>query len=315
MTKLNNPKVSIAICTFNGEKFIAEQLESVLKQSYQNIEIIIVDDCSSDETSKICESYHDERIKLFKNKENIGYTKNFERAISICNGDYICLCDQDDIWFENKIEILVQNFADHILVYHDSNFIDELGRKIETSTMGQRYHMYEGNSALPFLLSNCISGHAAMFDRSILPYLLPFDKRFFHDWWLAYVAVNLGEIKYINQVLVSYRQHTSSITDNLGLKNDLIRKPVRKIRIDNDWLKKCSDFTFNRDQEVIETAKRLFINIQQGTNRVELFFFLIKYYDLIFYISSKKKSLLSKINFARKICFSRIAPFQDISKK
>src|SRR5258708_3925751 len=101
--------VSIALCTYNGEAYLKEQLDSLIDQTYPNCEIIIVDDCSKDGTVDILKQYANEytQIKLYINTENLGYTKNFEKAIVLCNGEYIALCDQDDIWDKNKISIMI----------------------------------------------------------------------------------------------------------------------------------------------------------------------------------------------------------------
>src|ERR1700739_3468336 len=112
--------VSIALCTYNGEAYIKEQLDSLIDQTYPNCEIIIVDDCSKDGTVGVLKQYADKypQIKLHINSENLGYTKNFEKAIRLCNGEYIALCDQDDTWDKNKISILIDQIGNNILIYH-----------------------------------------------------------------------------------------------------------------------------------------------------------------------------------------------------
>ncbi len=311
---LELPLVSIALCTYNGQTYLREQLDSLINQTYQKIEIIIVDDCSADDTEKICLSYNNIKLSFHQNEMNLGYTKNFEKAITLCKGEYICLCDQDDIWELDKIEQLVKNINDSILIYHDSDFINDEGDKIGFQSMSSRYNMYQGYSALPFILSNCISGHAAMFSIKLVPYLLPFDKRFYHDWWLAYVAFNIGSVKYLDHILVHYRQHDLSITDNLNLKEKrVVIEPTNRIAIDIDWVEKCSKFSANKQPQLIKKAYKLFYDIQFGKSRLRLFLFLIHYYDQIFYIISKKKSLTSKINYARKVAFSKKPPFYNKS--
>jgi len=107
-------KTSVAMCTHNGEKYIKTQLESILTQTIAIDEIVICDDRSNDNTIAIIEQIQLEnpnKISLYKNHENIGSTKNFEKAISICTGDYIFLSDQDDIWKVNKFEKVIKNFS------------------------------------------------------------------------------------------------------------------------------------------------------------------------------------------------------------
>ena len=121
------PLVSIALCTYNGAEYLDLQLESLCSQTYQHLEIIVVDDCSTDSSVLIIEKYALKyaQFKIYQNKENIGYAKNFEKAALLCTGELIALCDQDDIWHPNKIELQVRALKDNLLIYHDSEFIDQ----------------------------------------------------------------------------------------------------------------------------------------------------------------------------------------------
>src|SRR5258708_21679294 len=212
-----NPLVSIALCTYNGEKFLVKQLDSLLSQEYTNIEIIAVDDCSSDSTWNILSDYarKDKRLRTYQNDKNIGYASNFERAIKLCNGDYIALADQDDIWEKRKIKIMIESVDDHVMVYHNSDFIDEHDRRIGNDTMASEHRMYDGESCLPVILANCIHGHATLFDSKLKNYLFPFNEKISHDWGIVYAAFNLGSVKHVDKVLVHYHQHQNSITDFL----------------------------------------------------------------------------------------------------
>ena len=109
MTNKAMPLVSIAMATYNGEKYLSKQIDSLVNQSYKNIEIVVVDDCSSDDTINILETYEKNFpfIHIHKQPSNNGVTKTFNNAINLCKGKYIATCDQDDIWELNKIEILV----------------------------------------------------------------------------------------------------------------------------------------------------------------------------------------------------------------
>ena len=145
--------VSIAMCTYNGEKYIEEQIESILNQSYKNLEIIICDDNSTDNTTKLIESYIkvDSRIKIFRNKQNLGFIKNFEKAISLCNGEYIALSDQDDIWKLNKIELYLKKIKDNILIYSDLDMIDENGNLIGKNFARGKDNLCKGKCNLALL--------------------------------------------------------------------------------------------------------------------------------------------------------------------
>jgi len=123
------PLVSIALCTYNGDTYISSQLDTIINQTYGNIEIIVVDDGSTDNTLPILKHYEETgKIKLYRNNTNLGFIKNFEKAISLCTGDYIALSDQDDLWELNKIELLVNTIGENMLIFSDSEFIGRENR-------------------------------------------------------------------------------------------------------------------------------------------------------------------------------------------
>ena len=115
---MTKPLVSIALCTFNGVEFLKKQLDTIINQDYKNLEIIICDDLSKDGTKNILDKYslEDNRIKLFYNNENLGYIKNFEKAIKNCSGEYIFLSDQDDIWELDKVSKMLNTFKEKTLL-------------------------------------------------------------------------------------------------------------------------------------------------------------------------------------------------------
>src|SRR5687767_13263616 len=123
----DSPLVSIALATFNGQRFLAEQLDSLLRQTYSNLEIIISDDGSTDATVNIVASYAAAypHIFVYRNTGEKGVASNFQHAIRQCKGDLIAFCDQDDIWLPGKIEKLVKEIGDASLIYHDSLLINE----------------------------------------------------------------------------------------------------------------------------------------------------------------------------------------------
>jgi Glycosyltransferases involved in cell wall biogenesis len=127
---MDQPLVSIALCTYNGEKFLRKQIDSLLAQTYPHIEVIVCDDASSDGTAGILNSYTDPGMIKYFNPENIGYIRNFEQAIRHCTGQYIAICDQDDVWKENKIERMLNSIDDAWLLFSDSELIDEQGLQL-----------------------------------------------------------------------------------------------------------------------------------------------------------------------------------------
>jgi len=206
---MKNKLVSIAMATYNGETYLHEQINSILNQTYSNLEIIICDDCSIDATRPILEGYalKDQRIKLFFNKTNLGLVKNFEKAISLCTGDYIALADQDDIWLPEKIEILVKNIGNHLLIHSDAFLIDDKGNTFATSYSQYSNKNFKKNLKA-YIVGNNVTGCTALFDERLLEYALPFPSgTMAHDWWLALCAYKFGTIQYLDLPLIKYRQH------------------------------------------------------------------------------------------------------------
>ena len=306
-----SPLVSIALCTYNGERYLVKQLDSLLAQNYSNIEIIAVDDCSGDNTWNILMDHaeKDKRLHIYQNEQNIGYTRNFEKAIALCNGDYIALSDQDDIWENNKIKIMIESVDDHIMVYHNSDFIDDNDERIGSSTMASKHRMYEGESCLPVILANCIHGHAMLFNSQLKKYIFPFNGKFSHDWGVAFAAFNFGSVKYIDKVLVHYRQHQNTITDFLERreKNAAAQKAgnLQRLPVNADWLNYCLNFKYKREPVLIDDACSLFLDLIKGRNRFGCFTFMMKHFGLLFYtMGYKKRRFFSKANFVRKLCYS-----------
>lgn len=202
------------MCTFNGERFLAAQLESLIGQTWCNLEIVVVDDCSSDGTLAILEKFarKDSRIQIYKNTQNLGINQNFSRAMSLCKGKFIAPCDQDDIWHHNKLSRLYAHIGGHVMSYCDSDLITEDGVAMNMR-ISDRIHMYQGDDPTVFAFWNCVSGHSMLFRRSLLDFALPIPDIKFHDWWLAFWATTNGAIVYLNEPLVQYRQHANSQTD------------------------------------------------------------------------------------------------------
>lgn len=302
----NFPLVSIAVCTFNGDKFLHQQLESLINQTYKNIEIVIVDDCSTDNTKQILSSFSNtnEQIRCIYNENNLGFTKNFEKAMKLCRGEYIAICDQDDIWDIKKIEILINNIGDHGLIFHDSLLIDKYGKSINGLKLSDKTKIYDGNGNLYFLVNNCVSGHACLFTKEVLQFAMPFDHRFFHDWWLAFVASSIGTIKYLPYTLVQYRQHNDNITDILNKKAFKAGQPGNKyITYNIAWIEYASRFKFLKNSMEINYIHNTLKRYDNGKKGVNFLYFLIKFYSKIFNL--EEKSSFSKLNLIRKIYFAK----------
>ena len=183
------PRVSVALCTFNGERYLAEQLDSILVQRDVELDVIAIDDASTDRTWDMLQarSRVDARLQAHRNGDNLGVVANFERALRLCRGDFIALSDQDDVWDADKLRILVDAIGDRDLAYCDADLIDAQGRSLGVRTSDTR-GMVQGRGPLAFAFHNCVSGHAMVLRRPLLDSALPRPAVQFHDWWLAFVA-------------------------------------------------------------------------------------------------------------------------------
>lgn len=221
------PLVSIALCTYNGKDYIKEQLDSILVQTYPNLEVVIVDDCSSDGTIDILNHYKNKYpiIKLYQNEENLGFIRNFEKAISLTSGELIACSDQDDIWISNKIEKMVNQMESSVLIYSDSAYIDKNGNPLNKGVSDYR-NLIEGRNL--FVMDEdsgiWIAGHAALFKREILKFALPFNSYVNHDTWIVYAALLSGNIKAIPDKLTLYRQHGDNQVGGVGCHNLMNKK-------------------------------------------------------------------------------------------
>ncbi len=212
-------KLSIAMTTYNGEKFIREQLDSILNQTRLPDEIVISDDASADKTVEILMEYKEKYPKLINlllNKENVGFVKNFERAIMNTTGDLVALSDQDDVWLPTKLEkeckVLEEN-KDVGMVFCDLKVVDEKLNTIYDSLWKRKSlnmkGILKGNSFFQKILieGNRATGCTIMVRKEILDKTLPFNDKIAHDYWIALVVSTLSDVFAIDETLVLYRQH------------------------------------------------------------------------------------------------------------
>jgi glycosyltransferase involved in cell wall biosynthesis len=207
--------VSVALCTYNGAKYIQEQIESILQQTYSNLEIIVVDDCSKDDTIGIVKSIaeKDARVQYFVNETNLGYNLNFEKACKLCKGNFISISDQDDVWELDKIEKLLKKLTqkpETVLVHSMSaNFKADGKTKLRSLKL---INFETGSNVLSYMVYNSISGHNMLFKRSLLTASLPFITNVYYDWWLVVQACGLGKIEHLPEILSWHRVHDQNIT-------------------------------------------------------------------------------------------------------
>lgn len=210
-------KVSVCLASYNGEKFIREQIESILSDLGQSDQLVICDDGSIDRTCSIIQSFNDARITLIHNKKNLGYADNFEKLISLATGDFIFLSDQDNIWMKGKARKVISVFQQDSsirLVCHNLRPIDALGNNFKMSIPSCR----EGKrNSFIVLVSHFIKaqfyGCTFCLNRRGINDLLPFpSSTYAHDHWIIVWAAVNGHIFFLDEALIKYRRHDSNIS-------------------------------------------------------------------------------------------------------
>ena len=208
--------ISVCLSTFNGEQFIAQQLDSILSQLSTLDEIIISDDGSTDRTIDLIQSYRDPRIKLFTHERYnkfrkypfIKITKNIENAFNHARGDLLFLADQDDIWDADKVLTVTHEIGDNLCLLHDCSLVDEDGRELTAS-----YYAQNKSRAgfFPNLANSSYLGCCMVIRKELLAYALPFPLiPVPHDIWLGLIADWKGKMKMSDKKLLMYRRHDSN---------------------------------------------------------------------------------------------------------
>lgn len=218
--------ISVCIATYNGERYIASQLDSILKQLSDVDEVIISDDGSTDKTLKIVRDFCDKRISIYKGPQN-GLIKNFENALMQAKGDYIFLSDQDDVWMPSKVTKVLEILKTNHLVISDAEIIDQEGAVIMDSFFkinASRIGLFKN------LVKNSYIGCAMAFDKFTLEKVLPFPKHIaMHDWWIGLVAEKIGRVVFLEEKLLKYRKHNANVSNTLGKSRySLLKKLIMR---------------------------------------------------------------------------------------
>ncbi len=303
---MKKPLVSIALTTYNGAEFLSQQLDSFYAQSYKNIEVVACDDSSDDGTVKILEKYRKTQgLKFRVNSRRLGYQKNFEKAITLCRGEYIALSDQDDIWLPLKLETLVKEIGDYSLVCSDLQLIDENNRVFHDSYMDfMKKRVPEENLMYERLIfDNYFPGCSMMFHRSLIDRIMPIPvEAMHHDWWIAVQASLNGGIKYITTPLMQYRQHGKNTIGSKkfsGFKYTLDRlseiffnfrkrkmELMEKYRNLLRFVRYNSENSVYKDQhqrELLKTAERFFSSYLKGYIHLKTVYLGIRYGSYIYW--------------------------------
>jgi glycosyltransferase involved in cell wall biosynthesis len=220
--------VSIVLGTYNGEAFLEEQVRSLLAQTYPHLEIVAIDDHSTDGTVGILEQFaaRDPRIRIIVNEKNLGFIRNFEKGCALSSGKWISVCDQDDYWYPEKVEKMVNAIGDLPMIYCDSELCDQQlqsnGKRISDLVHYQPF--YDCRQLCVF---SRMYGHATLITRELFDRCRPFLDGIPHDGWLAFHATLYGGVAYLPEVLVKYRQHAGNVYGVVGRKRKRGERPAR----------------------------------------------------------------------------------------
>lgn len=258
--------ISVAMATYNGELYIRKQLDSILNQSLRVDEIIICDDGSKDDTVKILQSYQRKysEIKLYENAENLGYKKNFKKALSLCRGDYIFLCDQDDMWHREKVKEMMAIMKNHPQMQALASSFTFIDAKDDPIAIRKKKGFSNNNLYIrevmdqdlvevkfdEFLNHNYFQGCSLLITSSLRDeFILRFSENLPHDWLLNLIASKHGGMYFYNKSLFNYRMHQNN---TIGAKdaNQTMEERVQTANKEQTRTLVCLD-----GMKVLETLK------------------------------------------------------------
>lgn len=222
--------ISVCIALYNGEKYIEEQLSSILKQLGNDDEVIVSDDGSTDNSLAVINDLNDTRVKVIKNTGEHGYTRNFENALKHSKGDYLFLADQDDVWCENKVEVCLRYLQEKPFVVHDNYMVND-NLEVFDNSQFKRYDVKFG--FWHTLARNRYNGCCMAFTREFLNKALPFpkdQKLCRHDYWLPMLAELHHDSYVIEKPLIYYRRHEgTTLNAGEGSSRGIVEKIVSRL--------------------------------------------------------------------------------------
>ena len=258
-------QIIILLSTYNGEKYLKEQLDSLSSQVSNNIKIIARDDNSTDKTLEILKLYN---IEILKSQENSGAKKSFsallEYAIKNNDSEYFMFCDQDDIWEKDKIEKTLKKMKEMenkynntpLLVHTDLKIVDEELNILNTSFWNHEFILPHYNAFNRLLMQNTITGCTMMINRKLAELSLPISKEaIMHDWWIGLVASRFGKIGYIEDSTILYRQHSNNTIGAKGFDYLSIFMKFYKIFYKNELYLKHLNVNINQAKSFVDTYR------------------------------------------------------------
>lgn len=291
-------KIDIILPTYNGEKYIREQIESIIGQDYTNWNLLIRDDGSKDQTLRIIRGYQqkypDKIHIIYDKKGNLGVTYNVFEILKYAKNSYIMFCDQDDIWKVNKIRTLFEyikkveknNKNQPILVHSDANIVDSRLKMIHPSFATYLHWDKRRDTLANLIQRNIVQGSSALINRKLLDKVKILANRkglktVYHDWWIAVVAAVFGKIYYCNKALMLYRQHDNNMlgaTSNTLHLRDLLHltgKELNDIRYrfylsTNPLI--CRQILKTFSNELTKRQKQILKHYENNPNDIKEFF-------------------------------------------
>jgi glycosyltransferase involved in cell wall biosynthesis len=244
MSLSGQTRISVALCTYNGERYLPQQLASIAKQTRLPDELVVCDDRSTDRTVAMVREFAASApypVRIFENEHNLGFAANFERAIRLCEGNLIALSDQDDIWYPIRLERSEQEFAAHPqagLVFSDADVIND-SNELAGPTLwqrlgfaGKREHQLLAGQYVVLAKHRFVTGATVMFRASLRDRFLPIGEGWIHDEWIALIAAAFSDLRPIHQPLIRYRIHGSQ---QVGFRNKLEQRTQGNSRAQRHW--------------------------------------------------------------------------------
>lgn len=256
--------ISILLASYNGEKYIAEQIESILNQTEKNFCLYINDDCSTDNTFKIAKEYekkYPDKIKVTKNDKNSGSAKyNFINMMIEHKDKYVMLCDQDDIWIPNKIEITLKKMLEFenrygketpILIHTDLKVVDASLNEISNSSKNYLCANYNKTKLNNLIIQNIVTGCTVIYNKALAKLILyPNGFIVMHDWWIALIASAFGVVNHCDEHTVLYRQHGDN---SVGARNMKSLKFILNYATKTQCIKKAIYETYKQSETFLCT--------------------------------------------------------------
>jgi glycosyltransferase involved in cell wall biosynthesis len=267
--------ISVAMCTFNGARFLGAQLESIAAQDRPPDELVVCDDGSSDSTEVIVRDFFARMpfTTRFVTHERIGTTKNFERAISLCHGAIIVLADQDDVWYRHKLARMEKAFLETstVAVFSDADLIDADSKLLRVSLWdsyffdtGERMRFANGGAVHVLTKHHIVTGATLAFRKSLFDVLAPFDD--FHDRWLGFLLAACGRFEPILEPLMQYRKHEGQ---QIGPGSLTLREQIAQIRKTDARFYREEIERFHRLHERLEELNGSFKYARPAQNEIK----------------------------------------------